>query len=195
MNIGIDIDGVLLDTETAFRTVAELYNTIDLNNKPVRDYEEPRVQERYNWTEKEIQEFADKYFLEVSKKANFMPYVKEVLDLLKKEGHKLVIITARGMDKAEMRAVVEKKFDEEGLKFDKYYWAQREKADICVNEKIDIMIDDNYNNCISIANKNIKTLYFREAEIKKINNKNIIEVHNWGEIYKYIKMYNSEINN
>ena len=48
---------------------------------------------------------------------------------------------------------------------------------------------------IKTAEKNIKTLYFRDAGIKEIkNNPHITEVHNWGEIYKYIHMYNNEIN-
>ena len=99
MNIGIDIDGVLLDSEKVFRTAAELYNTIKLGNRAIQSYEEPRLQEKYNWTEDEIKEFADKYFIECSKISNFMPYVKETIDLLKKDGHKLIIITARGRDK------------------------------------------------------------------------------------------------
>jgi hypothetical protein len=57
------------------------------------------------------------------------------------------------------------------------------------------MIDDNYMNCLEIAEKNIKTLYFRDAGIKEIkDNPHITEVHNWGEIYKYIHTYNNEIN-
>lgn len=188
MNIGIDIDGVILDSEKVFRTIAELYNTIKFNNRSIRKYDEPRIQEKYNWTEEEIQEFADKYFVECSKKANLMPYVKEVIKLLKQDGHKLIIITARGKDKKEMRAVVEEKFKKENLNFDAYHWAREEKADICMQEKIDIMIDDNYNNCLAIANKSIKTLYFRDAGIREIkDNAYITEVHNWGEIYKYIK--------
>ena len=157
MNIGIDIDGVILDSEKVFRTVADLYNTIELNDRAIRAYDEPRVQEKYNWTDEEIQEFADKYFIECSKISNFMPCVKEVLNMLKQEGHNLIIITARGRDKKEMRAIAEEKFEKEGLKFDKYYWAQRGKADVCVKEKIDVMIDDNYMNCLEIAEKNIKT--------------------------------------
>ena len=50
-----------------------------------------------------------------------------------------------------------------------------------------------FNKFIEIANKNIKTLYFRDAGLKKIkDNENVIEVHNWGEIYKYIHMHNKE---
>ncbi len=196
MNIGIDIDGVILDSEKTIRTKAELYNTINLNNRPIKDANELRIQEKYNWTQNEFTEFVHKYFVECSENSNFMPYVKEVTDLLRKEGHKLIIITARGKYLKEMRTIVEEKFENEGLKFDKYYWAQEEKADICVNENIDVMIEDYYTNCIKIANKNIKTLYFRDAGIKEIkDNSNITEVHNWGEIYKYIFNMTKERNN
>ena len=79
MNIGIDIDGVILDSEKVFRTVADLYNTIELNDRAIRAYDEPRVQEKYNWTDEEIQEFADKYFIECSKISNFMPSTSSVM--------------------------------------------------------------------------------------------------------------------
>ena len=39
MNIGIDIDGVILDSEKVFRTVADLYNTIKLNDRAIRAYD------------------------------------------------------------------------------------------------------------------------------------------------------------
>ena len=94
MNIGIDIDGVILDSEKTIRTKAELYNTINLNNRPIKDANELRIQEKYNWTQNEFTEFVHKYFVECSENSNFMPYVKEVTDLLRKEGHKLIIITA-----------------------------------------------------------------------------------------------------
>ena len=92
-----------------------MYNTIELNDRAIRAYDEPRVQEKYNWTDEEIQEFADKYFIECSKISNFMPCVKEVLNILKQEGHNLIIITARGRDKKEMRAIAEEKFEKEEL--------------------------------------------------------------------------------
>lgn len=191
MKIGIDIDGVILDSEALFRTIAEMHNTIELNDRPINDYEEPRIQEKYNWTEQEINEFAQKYFVEGTKQSNFMPYVKEVLDKLKEEGHELVIVTARGHMIKEMKSVMEKRFKEENLVFDKYYWGLTDKAKVCVDEKIDVMIDDNYKNCQDISSQNIKTLYFRDAGLKKIpENDYLTEVHNWGEIYKYIKYNN-----
>ena len=50
------------------------------------------------------------------------------------------------------------------------------------------MIDDNYMNCLEIAEKNIKTLYFRDTNLMTLEeNKYIKEVNNWGEIYRYIK--------
>ena len=39
-----------------------------------------------------------------------------------------------------------------------------------------------------LANNQIKTLYFRDANLVKLKEKEYIkEVNNWGEIYRYIR--------
>ena len=77
--------------------------------------------------------------------------------------------------------------------FDKYYWKQKDKLEACQKENIDLMIDDDYRIVSKLAENGIQCLYLREAGIKKVeNNKNVIEVHNWGEIYRFIynKLHN-----
>ena len=50
------------------------------------------------------------------------------------------------------------------------------------------MIDDDWRIIESLANNKIKTLYFREANLKKMKeNEYIKEVNNWGDIYRKIK--------
>ena len=46
MRIGIDLDGVVLDTEKQFRNDAELYDMLVLNKNSMKDPTELRVQER-----------------------------------------------------------------------------------------------------------------------------------------------------
>ena len=72
--------------------------------------------------------------------------------------------------------------------FDKYYWATENKDDVCIKENIDIMIDDFYKKCESIANKKIKTIYLKDAPSYDLEENEYIKVlYNWGEIYRYIK--------
>ena len=188
MKIGIDIDGVILDSEREFRIQSELYDILKLNRNSIVNNQELKFQERYNWTEEEINNFIKEEFLEVSRKCNFMPGAIEIINMLKNEGHELIIITARGSVLEEMKTVAEARLKENNLNFNKYYWAVENKLEICKHENIDIMIDDYYKTCKLISDNNIKTLYFREYPNYELEeNEYLKEVHNWGEIYRYIK--------
>ncbi len=190
VKIGIDIDGVILDFERLVRTYAELYDVIELNGNGLIAKDENRFQERYNWDEMELTRFKNKYFVSLSKEAKLMPGVKDVIDLLKRDGHELIVISARGNDYNEMKNVVEEIFKKENLNFDKYYWKQVDKVNIALSEKIDIMIDDSYEICKKMSDVKIETLYFRDKNMKKINSEYVIDVSNWGEIYRVINEIN-----
>lgn len=190
MKIGIDIDGVVLDFERLVRTYAELYDVIELNGNGLIAKDENRFQERYNWDETELTRFKNKYFISLSKEAKLLPGVKDVIDLLKRDGHELIVISARGNDYNEMKNVVEEIFKKENLNFDKYYWKQVDKVNVALSEKIDIMIDDSYEICKKMSDVEIETLYFRDKNMKKINSEYVIDVSNWGEIYRVINKMN-----
>lgn len=196
MKIGIDIDGVVLDTERQFRNEAELYDITVRKSNSLINPNALYFQERFDWTEEEKSDFASKKLLECTKKSNVMPGAKETLELLKKDGHELIIISARGGDVPEIPGMIEAAkeiIDRAGLKFDKYYWKVKNKVEICRKENIDVMIDDQIKNCRKLAEANIKTVYLRDSNIEKSNDKNIKEVYLWSEIYRYIKELEGEI--
>ena len=95
MKIGIDLDGVVFNTETYFRTYGELFD-IKIGGKGMINPTELKVRKRYDWSKQERQQFLDEVVTEVEKTAPLMPYAKEVLATLKQAGHKLVVITSRG---------------------------------------------------------------------------------------------------
>lgn len=192
MRIGIDVDGVIFDFEKELRTKAELYDLLELNGRGVIDSDKFNLEERYGWDKINSKKFIDKYFIQVSKNTNMMPGAKEVINLLKKDKHKLIIISARGYDNIEMQKIAERKLEKEGLQFDEYYWKALNKLQICIEEKIDLMIDDNYIICKELSDNLISTLYLRDVKKKKLKeNKYLKEVNSWGEIYRYV--YNVKI--
>ncbi len=132
--------------------------------------------------------------MELSKNTPLIPGAKEVIEILKKDGHELIIITARGsFEIKEMKNVMEEKFFKDSLNFSKYYWAVQNKVEVCKNEKVDIMIDDSPIICKEMKQTRIKTLYFRDVNREKIEeNEYLKEVNNWGEIYRYIYNWNME---
>ena len=188
MKIGIDIDGVILDYERVLKTYGDLYDFIELNKDGIINRNEHYLRNRYDWTEEERMKFVNEYFLKLSKKTPLIPGAKDVIDMLHKENNELIVISARGGMVEEMKDVAIDKFNEEGLSFDKYYWKQDDKLEVAQQENIDFMIDDSYDVCKKLSENRIKTIYFRDKEMKKLEqNEYVKEVSNWGEIYRYIK--------
>lgn len=187
MKIGIDLDGVVFNTEVLWSVYAELYDCIEFNRNSVLTKLEPRFQDRYDWTEEEQNEFLDKY-ADIAE-FDMMPGAKEVINMLKEEGHEFVVITARGAisNQKEGASIAVQKLENEGIKFDKYYWKQREKIDTCKLENVDVMIDDNYHICEAIKEAGIPVIYFNSSSRKHLEEDGVKEVSNWGEAYRVIK--------
>ena len=191
MKIGIDLDGVVIDSETTFRTYEEIFDVDTLNGNNLVNRKEPKFQSRYNWTPQQEKEFIEKYFLKVSKESNLMSGFIGVYNLLKEQGHEFVVITARGGFVKEMKDDAIRLLEEKDIKFDKYYWNVEDKLEICKKEKVDIMIDDDWKIIKKLAENNIKTLYFRDTNLVELEESEYIkEVNNWGDIYRYIKYNN-----
>jgi len=188
MKIGIDLDGVVFNTEMLWSTYAELYDCIELNKNSVITKEEPRFQERYDWSEEEKNSFLDKY-ADITE-FDLMPGAKQVIKMFKEDGHELVVITARGAisNQKEGASIAARKLEDEGIKFDRYYWKQSEKLDVCKMEKVDVMIDDNYHICETLKEAGIPVIYFNSLSRKHLEEKDgLREVSNWGEAYRVIK--------
>ena len=142
MKIGIDLDGVVFDSETTFRTYEEIFDIDTLKGNNLIKKEEPKFQSRYNWTKEQEQQFIEKYFLTVSKESGLMSGFIGVYNLLKQQGHQFVVITARGGFVKEMKDDAIRLLEENDIIFDKYYWKVEDKLEICKKENIDIMIGE-----------------------------------------------------
>lgn len=194
MNIGIDLDGVVFDSEKEYRVYAELYDLIDLKQNSKVNNKELRCQKRFQWTDEQLQNFFQKYNKIVTENSNFMPGAKGILQLLKEEGHSLIVITARGGISQDEIEITKKVLKDNGLDiFDKYYFTAKNKDEICIKEKIDIMVDDSYKICKAVADSNIKAIYLKDAPSYELEETECIKVlYNWGEIYRYIKEIENE---
>lgn len=185
MIIGIDLDGVVFNTESYFRTYGELFD-IKIGGKGMINPTELKVRKRYGWSEEARQQFLEEVVTEVEKTAPLMPYAKEVLAALKQAGHKLVVITSRGYLYNEEIEITKQRLQEEGLEFDKVIYKAYDKLDLCKEEKLDLLLEDFSDNVEVAANAGIKCLYFRDASLKEVKHENVTEVHNWAEVLRYV---------
>jgi uncharacterized HAD superfamily protein len=105
-----------------------------------------------------------------------------------------VVITARGLTPdgtfmKEMEDDAKRVLQESNILFDKYYWGQGDKLEVCQKENIDIMIDDDWKIIKKLSENQIKTLYFRDTNLKVLPNSEFIqEVNNWGDICRCINL-------
>lgn len=189
MKIGVDLDGVVFDSEKEWRINQELYDIFDLKRNSKVDNKNISWKKRFDWTDEERRGFIEKYHRKMIEKSNLMPGAKRILKLLKEDGHDLILITARGGINKDMIELTEKVLTENDLDiFSKRYFGADNKADICVKENIDIMIDDSYEHCSNIAKEKIKTIYLKDAATYDLEENEYIKVlYNWGEIYRYIR--------
>lgn len=192
IKIGIDLDGVVIDSETTFRTYEEIYDIDVLKQNSLVDRKEPKFQSRYNWNIEQQKDFCERYFLQVAKESNLMSGFIAIYNRLKKQGHEFVVITARGLMPdgsfmKEMEDDAKSVLIKNNILIDKYYWRQKDKLEVCLKEKIDIMIDDDWRIIKKLSDNDVKTLYFRDTRLKKLEETEYIgEVNNWGDVYRKI---------
>ena len=191
MNIGIDLDGVIFDSEELLKCKAEFYDQ-KIGGIGVINQSEILCQNRYDWTIEQENDFLKLHLLDTLKNAPLKPLVRESLKSLRKNGHKLFVITSRGNIFKKEIQITKSRLKKEKLKFEKVVYSATDKSKICKDLKIDVMIDDNADNIISMANAGIKCLYFRDFVLKFIKHKKVIEVNNWGEIIRQIDLINKK---
>ena len=186
MNIGIDVDGVIFDTENWMHAYAELFD-IDEVGAGVSHPQEVLIEKMYDWSKETFDVFVDKYGYFSQKNAPIMPCAEYVINWLREQGHKLIIITARGKWGEIEKSITEEMFKKYNLKFDEICYYAFDKATVCKEHNIDYMIDDAPNNIDRLDSAGVKCLYLRGVNRKKIDSPNVSEVSNWGEIYRFFK--------
>ena len=186
MKIGIDLDGVVYDTERAFRYYADYYSYFELGKERLHP-EFSNQEKSFEWTREQTEYFFKKYYEKVILAGEFLG-AREILQKLQADGHELFIITTRGIDGYQHEIdLTLPKLKELGVDFAGMFFAQRGKFDTCKMLGIDVMIDDRFENVVAFDGSDMLALYFREAFGRHCDSKNVIEVDSWMRIYREIK--------
>ena len=111
----------------------------------------------YPW-KKELFNFCRVYSDRVVPDTPFKPDAVWAVDELRSRGHRIVIITARTTSHyTDPYATSAEELKRAGIHYDKLICAT-DKADACVEENIDVLIDDYIPNCDAAAEKGIEFL-------------------------------------
>lgn len=179
MNIGLDIDDTMTNTSELKIEYFRKYFKIDDMNKLIDMLNPKKI-------DGELSDFFEDNLLEMTRTYTLKENVKEVIDRLRSKGHKIFIITARGC-RIDGGIVEETKkyLDNNGIVVDKVILKLREKTDACIENKIDIMVDDSISILEELKKNNIKTVLFNSIVNNNIDT-DIDRVNNWIEVENYI---------
>lgn len=190
MRIGIDLDDTITKTDEILFKYAKMYNEEEKIlfkiNRGEWDWNKA-----FGWDEEKCETFFSRYLKKIFEEAEIKENAKEKINALKDDGNKIIIITARDTKSLkEVHKVCENWLINNKLNVDKIVVDGEDKAQKCLENKIDIFIDDNVYNCESVyKNLKIPVLLMNSRYNKEYQNPNIKRVYNWNEIYNEICKY------
>ena len=190
MRIGIDLDDTITKTDEILFKYAKIYNEeekilFNINR------EEWNLTKAFGWNEENIKEFFSKYLKSIYEKAEIKENAKERINKLKDDGNEIIIITARDTKSLkEVHEVCKDWLINNKINVDKIVVDGENKAQKCLENKIDIFIDDNICNCENVYNNlKIPVLLMNSRYNKDYQTPKIKRVYNWNEIYNEIYKY------
>ncbi|MBQ8443995.1 MAG: hypothetical protein IJX25_01395 [Clostridia bacterium] len=199
MIIGVDIDGVLTDLlksiKKEYKKFAKLKNGNVAINKKAKS-----LSEYFGVSREQDDEFFKNYNWIYAENAKYYKSAKKYINLLRSEGHKVYIVTARayaGEDNElgeRMRYLVESSLKNEGVCYDKIFYTSKLKNKLPVIEEngIDVFIDDAYWN-IEALSSIVPVICYSQVYNSTYYRENLMRAKNWKEVYKHIKNLNKEV--
>lgn len=197
MRIGVDIDNVISTfNEELLEEFLKHNKELGYGNEINKDADYI-TRGMFNWGEDKVELYYKDNIERIVNNLNVKSGAKEYIDKLKEDGHSIYIITGRDNgEHSDPYNNTKKWLDDNSIKYDKLILTNayknyiHGKSEKCIENNVDIMIDDSVNICMDCISSGITTLLMDTPYNRK--NKDITRVHNWKEIYEYIKNYKKE---
>ena len=191
MRIGIDIDNTITKVQEELNNAAYEYAIkLGKNIKNAENYFEDiknngdTYKKKFQFSYEELKYFLKNIQEEITNKAEPRENAVETINRLRRDGHKIFIITARDSEFHDDPYILSENWlEKNNIEYDKLIVNAREKGTVCKNENIDLFIDDQLNNCVDVEREGIQTIRISDDDKKYTN---IISLNNWKEIYKFI---------
>ena len=195
MNIGIDIDGGLTKFERELVDYATKMSVdegwpIDID---LSQYDELKA---FKWNTDQTMKFWNKYILKYFEETAPRTFAPEVIEKLRNDGHKIILITARdeyGVPQehwGKEQQITKDWLSKNNIKYDKLIF-ETEKMQPCIENKIDVMIEDSPHNIEELSSK-IKVIKFDCQYNRDVSNKNVSTAYSWYHIYDIIEEMKGE---
>ena len=189
LKIGIDIDGVLTDIEQWQLDYGSKF--FSKYNKSIVKRDAYEITEIFNVSDELDDEFWNEYLYEYVTKEPARTFASEVIKKLKAENNEIFIITARYLTDRndekgkQMREIVTKWLEEQDISYDNIIFSPEDKLETCLNNGIDLMIEDKVENINKISTR-LPVICFDAGYNRQCEGKNIYRCYSWYDIYNLI---------
>ena len=184
--IGVDIDGVITDEGDSENNIWQKA----LSEYMQRDI--TRIRDVYNFNRafdlspEVIDDFLNERLAHIYSNVIPLHKAKETINYLFEIGFKIILITARDQS---FRQLTSKWLKDHGIKYTQLHHEDN-KAPLAAEMNIELFIDDNQENAIQIAQKEIDVLLMDKYHNQDIGDHELIyRVDNWTDIREYIDQY------
>lgn len=200
MKIGIDID------DTTFLTVKSMLKYADKFEEEISGVPTNRdslgliknryyLKALYGWDEKTKFDFFDKYYKNVLEECTMLPDANKTIRKLKDEGDTIHFVTARLMNikNCDTEKITKKSLNDFGIPYDSLNLHVSDKLKFFKENKIDLCIEDSYETCRELTDNGIKSILMTTKMNADIDDKEIVRVNNWNEIYDEVEKYKKNL--
>lgn len=173
MRIGIDLDDTIFNTTEKYKELQPYY------------LKEKNINEKELWSNNSnrfdfIKSNFENIFLNLSVKRN----VKSTLKFLKSLGYEIYIITARSKRyNKDIYNITKESLGKNNILFDKLILTEKEKLDACLENNIDIMIDNSIDVYNELSEKLNIILFDENKDYPNIKS----SASSWKEVKDYFK--------
>lgn len=174
MRIGLDLDGVLVDSIPTWIAV--------LNREAGRSYQLGQLPATH--ATPELAAICDRREVEMLILPGPVPGAAAALAELRAAGHELVVITARG---ERVRRLTEAWLDYHGMAVDRLHFLEGgSKGDTALAEGIDFLVEDTPHQALAVAEAGIPVLLYSEPYNRHLGHALIRHCQGWSEVLSAI---------
>jgi uncharacterized HAD superfamily protein len=186
MRLGIDIDDVVTNTSEA---IGELI-THESNPQVLKELQQNMKEiMKGNISNLDVLAFCSENYVKVYQMVKMKENAKEVIQRLLSKGDEIYFITARGERMGFFKGAEDVTLNflrENDVKYNDIIFGAMDKAAVCLENKIDLFIDDSVEHCEDVSKAGVRSIVFTSSVNKDIPT-TIERVNNWLELEKKIE--------
>ena len=163
MNIGIDIDNVISNFNEVLLSEYLIHDK-ELREKGIINKNAEYIRKgMFDWSEIEEENFYKENIERIARKLDLIEGAKEYINKLHEDGNTIYIITGRDNGEyLEPYTMTKKWLDSHNIYYDNLIltnaYNKHEKSEKCIENNIDVIIDDSVSICRDCINNGITTL-------------------------------------